>query len=76
MTFDDVIENHFGDYQKTKYFQSSDAHVQIEGTDTYLRYEKVRGRVELYFGGDSGEVCLKVCTQPEDLNDLIKAMIR
>ena len=74
MTFDSVIQKYFGS-DKTKYFQSSDALTQIEG-DTALRYQRRSdGRVELYFIGDGGEICLRVCSQPEELNELVKRII-
>jgi hypothetical protein len=75
ITFEEVIENHFGDYEKTKYFQSSDAHKKLEG-DTYLRYHKRQdGRYELFMGGDNGEICLKVLDNPAEMQELIKLVI-
>lgn len=67
-----VLEKYFKN-DKMLYFQSSDAHKNIEG-DTYLRYQKT-GKIELWFGGNSGEVCLCCTTDGEKLESLIKAMI-
>jgi hypothetical protein len=73
MTIKDVLEKYFA--EKVKYFHSSDAHQGIEG-DTYLTYTKHGdGRIELYFGGDNGEVCLAVTDNPQKLQILIEAII-
>lgn len=72
MTTQEVLDKYFPD-GKQKYFQSSDALVQIEG-DTYLRYQKT-GKIELWFGGNSGEVCLCCTTDGDKLETLIKAII-
>ncbi len=72
MTTQEVIEKYFKD-DHTLYFQSSDAMTHIEG-DTYLRYEKT-GKIELWFGGNNGEVCLLCTTNGESLENLIKAII-
>ncbi len=72
MTKQDVLDKYFRD-GKDLYFQSSDALVQIEG-DTYLRYEK-NGKIELYFGGNNGEVCILCTDDAEKLEEVIKALI-
>ncbi len=72
MTTQEVLDKYFKD-GKQIYFQSSDAHRSIEG-DTYLRYAKT-GKIELWFGGNNGEVCLKCTTNPEELENLIKDLI-
>ncbi len=70
MNIQEVINKHFRD-DKTLYFHSSDAHKNIEG-DTYLTYSKHGdGRIELYFGGDNGEVCITVTDSPKKLDLLI-----
>lgn len=56
MTTQEVLEKHFRG-ERTKYFQQSDAHQAIEGSDVYLRYHK-DGGIQLWMGGDSGEVCV------------------
>lgn len=74
MTLEDVIDKYFK--ERNKYFDSSDAHKSIEG-DTYLTYKKWGdGRVELYIGGDNGEVCITVTDNPENLETLIKIIAR
>jgi hypothetical protein len=72
MTTQEVTEKYFKG-EKQLYFQSSDAMAMIEG-DTYLRYAKT-GKIELWFGGNSGEVCLLCTTNGESLENLIKALI-
>lgn len=72
MTTQEVLEKYFKD-KKQLYYQSSDSHKNIEG-DTYLTYKKT-GKIELWFGGDNGEVCLLCTNNAEQLNSLIKAMI-
>lgn len=72
MTTQQVIDKYFKD-QRQIYFQSSDALQQIEG-DTYLRYQKT-GKIELWYGGNNGEMCLLCTTDGEALENLIKAII-
>ncbi len=72
MTTQDVIEKYFRD-GKNLYFQSSDALSDIEG-DTYLRYAKT-GKIELWFGGNNGEVCILCTTDAKKLEQVIKALI-
>ncbi len=76
--FVDVIEEYFGG-ERNLYFRSSDEHYDMEG-DTYLRWARTfcraGTRIALHFGGSNGEVCLRVCSTPEELETLIKAMIR
>jgi hypothetical protein len=50
-----VLDKYFKD-GKTLYFHQSDRHHSIEG-DTYLKFEKNAG-IELWLGGDNGEVCI------------------
>jgi hypothetical protein len=69
----EILEKYFKD-EKIKYFQSSDAHKNIEG-DTYLRYESRVPKILLWFGGYNGEVCLKVTDNPTELENLIKSII-
>lgn len=72
MTIQDVLDKYFKD-GKQFYFQSSDALTMIEG-DTFLRYAD-KGKIELYFGRDNGEICI-ICTKdPEKLDTLIKTLI-
>jgi len=68
----EVLDKYFTD-GKMLYFQSSDALSQIEG-DAYLRYEKT-GKIELWFGGNSGEVCILCTTDGNKLETVIKALI-
>ncbi len=72
MTTQEVINKYFRD-GKQLYFQSSDALRSVEG-DTYLRYAKT-GIIELWFGGDNGEVCILCTTNGEKLEEIIKALI-
>lgn len=72
MSTQQVLEKYFKG-ERTLYFQSSDAHHSIEG-DTYLRYEKT-GKIEIWFGGNNGEMCLLCTTDGERLENIIKAMI-
>lgn len=73
MTTQEVLEKYFKD-ERTLYFQTSDAMANIEG-DSYLRYEKT-GKIELWFGGNSGECCLMCTTNGDELESLIKAIIQ
>jgi hypothetical protein len=72
MNTQEILEKYFKE-ERTLYFQSSDAHQQIEG-DTYLRYEKT-GKIEVWFGGNNGEMCLCATTDPGKLESIIKAMV-
>ncbi len=74
MEMQELLDKYFKD-KKTCYFQSSDAHKNIEG-DTYLTYTKSGDRIELYIGGDNGEVCLCVTDKVEKLETLITNIIR
>lgn len=74
MTMKAVLTKYFGE-ERTRYYQSSDAHKAIEG-DPYLRYETPsRDSVALYVGGDNGDVCITVCTDPERLDKLLDAIL-
>ncbi len=68
----EVINKYFKG-EKILYYQSSDTHQLIEG-DTYLRYEKT-GKIELWFGGNNGEVCLFCTSNGDALETVIKAII-
>ncbi len=70
----ELLDKYFKD-KRTYYFQASDAHKNIEG-DTYLAYSKYGDRIELYIGGDNGEVCLCVTDKVEKLETLITNIIR
>ena len=60
-SFDDVIRKHFKFDGKTLYFIASDSLRMIEG-DVYLTWKKPDNeRIELYFGCENGETCIKVC---------------
>lgn len=72
MTTQEVLDKYFRD-GKTLYFQSSDAHRMIEG-DTYLRYAKT-GKIEIWMGGNSGEVCLICTNDAKALENLIKSIV-
>lgn len=70
----EILEKYFRD-EKIKYFHQSDKHKQIEG-DTYLRYSfGSGGYIELWFGGNNGEVCLTCTNDPEKIETLIKLLI-
>lgn len=76
LTFDAVIDKYFRE-DKNLYFHSSDAHKTLE-EDPYLRYDRRTcggNRVVLWVGGCNGEIAIKVCTTPEELETLIKAII-
>lgn len=72
MTTQDVLEKYFKD-EKMIYFCSSDKLRMIEG-EPYLRYQKDNG-VQLWAGGNNGEVCIMVTSNGDDLETLIKAII-
>ena len=69
MTTQEVIERYFKD-SKIMYFHGSDKLRMIEG-DIYLRYAKT-GIIELYFGGNNGEVCILCTHDGEKLESMIK----
>lgn len=70
----EIIYKYFRD-DKTLYFHSSDAHHDIAG-DTFLYYKWDGERIELWFGGTNCDtVPIKVCSTPEDLEEIIKAII-
>jgi hypothetical protein len=75
--FSDVVYKYFRE-DKILYFHSSDAHHNIEG-DTYLKYVYNSSfeflRTELWIGGTNGEMCIRVCSTPKELENLIKAII-
>ncbi len=73
MNTQEVIDKYFQG-KRNLYFHTSDSMAQIEG-DTYLTYEK-NGKIELWFCGNNGNVCLLCTTNGEDLEDLIKAIIQ
>lgn len=74
LTVFDIIEKHFKD-ERFKYFQSSDAHRNIEG-ETYLTYTKNGAdRIELYMGGNNGELCLIVTSDAEKLDLIITNLL-
>lgn len=72
MTTTEVLEKYFKG-EKMFYFQSSDSLAAIEG-ETYLRYAKT-GKIEIWFGGNNGEVCIMCTTDPNKIDQLIKAII-
>jgi hypothetical protein len=72
MTITDVLEKYFKD-EKVLGFHSSDKLEMVEG-NSYLRYQKDAG-VQLWVGGNNGEVCICVTSNPETLETLIKAII-
>ena len=72
MNTQEVIEKYFRD-EKILRFHSSDKLAVVEG-ESYLRYNKNAG-INLWVGGNSGEVCIIVTTDGEDLEKLIKAII-
>lgn len=72
---EEIIRKHFGE-ERIMYYQSSDAYQQIAG-DTFLRYEWHDGRrVLLTLGADGDETPIKICSSPEDLDNLINAITR
>lgn len=72
MSTQEVLEKYFKG-ERSLYFHQSDSHHTIEG-DTYLRFEKT-GRIEIWFGGNNGEMCLTSTQDPTKLEEIIKAMI-
>jgi hypothetical protein len=72
MTTQEVIDKYFKD-DKVLFFQSSDYHRMIEG-DTCLKYEKT-GKIELWFSGNNGEVCLIATDNGDKLKAVIEAII-
>lgn len=77
MTLQEVLDKYFRD-ERMVYFHQSDHHKQIEG-DTFLRYYEKSGyggkKIELWFGGDNGEVCILCTDDPEKLETLINLII-
>lgn len=69
MTTQQAIQKHFGE-ERTCFFSQSDAHQLIEG-DTFLRYIEDSGKVQLWFGGDNGEVCIFLTSDGDALDKLI-----
>ena len=75
LTYRDVIKKYFTYDDRMLYFTSSDSLKTIEG-NVYLTYrQRDYDHVELYFGSDNGETCIRVCYKPEQLDALIKAII-
>lgn len=72
MTTQEVLDKYFKD-DKRLFFHSSDRLVNIEG-DTHLSYEKT-GKIELWFNGNNGSVCLMCTSDAEKLEALIKILI-
>ena len=72
MSTQEVLNKYFKE-GKNLFFQSSDYHKMIEG-DTSLRYEKT-SKVELWFSGNNGDVCLIATTDGEKLEAVIKSII-
>ena len=68
----EILHKYFGD-KRILYFHSSDALALIEG-DTYLRYQN-KNKVEIWFGGENGEVCLISTENMEKIETLIKTII-
>lgn len=73
MTIQEVIDRRFKD-EETIFFQSSDRHRRIEG-DAYLRYQRDGDAIQLWFGGENGDVCLCVTVDGDRLDALIKAIL-
>lgn len=69
----EILYKYFRD-DNTMYFQSSDSHKDIEG-DTYFRYNRSNGKIELWMGGNNGEICLCVASSHEKIEQVIKAII-
>ena len=72
MKLQEILDKYFTD-GKSLYFRSSDSLSNIEG-DTYLRYRK-NGTIEIWFGGNNGEVCIYCTTDPIKLEALTKSII-
>jgi len=72
MTLTEVIDKYFKG-ETVRYFSGSDAHSSIEG-DPYIRYSR-NGGIELWIGGDNGEVCVMVTANPEKLERLLVALL-
>ena len=66
---EEILHKHFRN-EKVLYYHSSDAHKRIEG-ETYLKYESSMGKIELWFGGENGEVCLLCTNDSEKLDKAI-----
>jgi hypothetical protein len=69
LTIHEVIERHFKN-EKTRFFHQSDAHKNIEG-DAYIRYEYNGIAVQIWVGGDSGEVCVLNSATPAIVDRLL-----
>lgn len=64
-----VLEWHFSG-EKTRHFHQSDKHKNIEG-DAYVRYATTGDTVEIWVGGDNGEVCALVTQSPAAVDCLL-----
>jgi hypothetical protein len=72
ITMRQIIEKWFKE-DRVIYFNQNDHLAAIEG-DTYLKYVELR-RVEIYFGGSNGEVCILSTNSPIAVDNLIRAII-
>ena len=74
---EEILYKHFRD-EKVLYFQSSDAFRTLAG-DTYLRYGYFQGNKEnvlISIGSDQiDETPIKICTTPDELDNLIRAIV-
>jgi hypothetical protein len=72
--FDKVIQKYFRD-EYFLHFYSSDIHNKELG-DPYIRYKIVKDYFFLYLGGQNiEETLLKVCSEPDQVEKLITAII-
>ena len=70
----EIIYKYFRD-ERILHFHSSDAYYDLGG-DPYMRYQWNGYRIELGIGSNNfEEVPIKVCSTPEELEGLIKAII-
>lgn len=73
-TLGEAVRDIFGT-EHVKFFHFSDSLSMIEG-DTFLKcHQKSHNEAEIIFGGDNGEVTIKVCRSAEQLRNLIRALL-
>lgn len=74
-TLSEAIRDIFGT-EHTKHVHFSDSLSMLEG-DTYLVCrQKSHDSAEISFGGDTGEVTIKVCHTAEQLRNLFNALLK
>ena len=66
-----VLDKYFRDDKETAYFHPAD----LIADEHYLRYKWIANRVVISVGSNEGETTVKVCSEPEDLENIIKTIL-